>query len=90
VSDGALVEAGVLDSTRCISYLTIEHRGEIALEHHAAIGMHVYGCDICQEGLSVQPAGAHVERSRVAAASRTRSAAIGGAGDTARMKSCGR
>jgi len=46
---GALVEAGVLDSTRCISYLTIEHRGEIALEHHAAIGMHVYGCDICQE-----------------------------------------
>jgi epoxyqueuosine reductase len=46
---GALVDAGVLDSNRCISYLTIEHRGEISREHHAAIGAHVYGCDICQE-----------------------------------------
>jgi len=46
---GALVEAGVLDSNRCISYLTIEHRGEITSEYRASIGMHVYGCDICQE-----------------------------------------
>jgi len=46
---GALVDAGVLDSNRCISYLTIEHRGDIPSEHHARIGAHVYGCDICQE-----------------------------------------
>jgi epoxyqueuosine reductase len=46
---GALVEAGVLDSNRCLSYLTIEHRGPVPDEHHAAIGAHVYGCDICQE-----------------------------------------
>ncbi len=38
-----------LDSNRCIAYLTIEHRGDIATEFHEAIGQHVVGCDICQE-----------------------------------------
>jgi epoxyqueuosine reductase len=46
---GALVDAGVLDSTRCISYLTIELRTAIADEYRAALGNHVYGCDICQD-----------------------------------------
>jgi len=45
----ALVAPGVLDSTRCISYLTIEAKGEIPVEFRESLGSLVYGCDICQD-----------------------------------------
>jgi epoxyqueuosine reductase len=46
---GALAAPHVLDSTRCLSYLTIELKGAIPDEHRADLGRHAYGCDICQE-----------------------------------------
>jgi epoxyqueuosine reductase len=45
---GALAEEYVLDSKKCISYLTIEKRGDVPPDMHAPIGNHIFGCDICQ------------------------------------------
>ena len=46
---GAIVAPYTIDNTRCISYLTIENRGEIPLELRPKMGDWVFGCDICQE-----------------------------------------
>ncbi|MGA9116982.1 MAG: tRNA epoxyqueuosine(34) reductase QueG, partial [Bacteroidota bacterium] len=46
---GAIVGPSVVDSNRCISYLTIEHRGEIAPALADRLGGWIFGCDICQD-----------------------------------------
>ena len=45
----ALLAPYQLDSNKCISYLTIEKRGEIPQELREGIGLQVFGCDICQD-----------------------------------------
>jgi epoxyqueuosine reductase len=45
----AFVAEHDLDARRCISYLTIEHRGEFTHDQAAGVGDWVFGCDVCQD-----------------------------------------
>jgi epoxyqueuosine reductase len=46
---GAIMAPRVLDSRKCISYLTIEYRGDLAHEFQESFGNMIFGCDICQD-----------------------------------------
>jgi len=45
----AIVQPYLLDANKCISYLTIEHRGELPKEIVTNFQNWIYGCDICQD-----------------------------------------
>jgi epoxyqueuosine reductase len=45
---GAITAPYQLDANKCISYLTIEHKGEINPIYHKQIANYIFGCDICQ------------------------------------------
>jgi epoxyqueuosine reductase len=45
----AIPEPAVIDSNKCISYLTIENKNEISEYYKGKFGKHVFGCDICQD-----------------------------------------
>ncbi len=46
---GAIVAPQTIDARRCISYLTIEHPGELDSWSADALGSWIFGCDVCQE-----------------------------------------
>jgi epoxyqueuosine reductase len=53
---GAIVGPQVIDARRCISYLTIEHPGELDAWSARSIGQWIFGCDVCQEVCPVNAA----------------------------------
>ncbi len=45
----AIIAPRILDAGRCISYLTIENKGDISGEFQGRLAKRVFGCDICQD-----------------------------------------
>ncbi|OLC70833.1 MAG: tRNA epoxyqueuosine(34) reductase QueG [Gemmatimonadetes bacterium 13_1_40CM_4_69_8] len=45
----AFVAPHVMDARRCISYLTIEHRGDFTTDQRSLVGDWLLGCDVCQD-----------------------------------------
>ncbi len=46
---GAITDLRVVDANRCISYLTIENKGEIPEQYKGTFEKWIFGCDICQQ-----------------------------------------
>ena len=46
---GAFLEPHLMDARRCISYLTIEHRGDFTEPEQRMVGDWLFGCDVCQD-----------------------------------------
>ncbi|MBN1597260.1 MAG: tRNA epoxyqueuosine(34) reductase QueG [Bacteroidales bacterium] len=46
---GAIVDSRKIDSNKCISYLTIENKGDISNEFTGKLKNRIFGCDICQD-----------------------------------------
>lgn len=45
----AILPGGMVDARRCVSYLTIEHQGQIDPQLWPEMGLRLFGCDACQE-----------------------------------------
>ena len=46
---GALDQPYIMDASRCIAYLTIELKGSVPVKFREAMGVNLFGCDICQD-----------------------------------------
>ena len=62
----AIVSPGVVNANRCISYLSIEHKGDFTPEQQSLIGDHAFGCDICQNACPWNKKPASAEKNKAA------------------------
>jgi epoxyqueuosine reductase len=46
---GAIIKPGLIDTRKCISYLTVEKRGAFSKSQNYLIGSWLFGCDVCQD-----------------------------------------